>query len=243
VGRERWVVIFASVAVLVFTRLPAVIGQDDGDLRRSLAGFLRTQDMVIDTVPDLYPGGYARISIHARSANMGGMVVDDVWVQLIGVSLDPAALQQGKFRVMDYRGTAIHGQVGVRRLQEYFTAGGAIKDLQLWSDGASLYGEGSFPYEGVTIRVWLKGQFSVDGSKEVHFHIENMTVDGFPLFSPIIRVLEDKINPVLSQRDWPVTFKLKSLQMTKEGFVLSSQPDALAPCTFCLRTDESGSRP
>ena len=240
-ARERWVIITAAVAALIFARLPAAIGQDDGELRRSFGAFLRTQDMVIDSVPDLYPGGYARISLHARNANLGGMVVDDVWVRLIGVSLDPAALQQGQLRVLDYRGTAIHGQVGVRRLQDFFTA--AIKDLRVWSDGASLYVEGSLPYEGVSLRVWLKGQFSVDGTKDVHFHIENMTVDGFPVFSPIIRVLEDKINPVLSQRDWPVTFALKSLQMTKEGFVLSSQPDALAPCTFCLQSDESVSRP
>ncbi|HVH31243.1 MAG TPA: hypothetical protein VNA31_06215 [bacterium] len=240
-GMARWVVITAAVAALVVARLPAAIGQDDGELRRSFGAFLRTQDMVIDSVPDLYPGGYARISLHARNANLGGMVVDDVWVRLIGVSLDPAALQKGQLRVVDYRGTAIHGQVGVRRLQDFFTA--AIKDLRVWSDGVSLYVEGSLPYEGVSLRVWLKGQFSVDGTKDVHFHIENMTVDGFPVFSPIIRVLEDKINPVLSQRDWPVTFTLKSLQMTKEGFVLSSQPDALAPCTFCLQSDESVSRP
>jgi len=242
VVRGRWVVLITAVAALVFARLPAAIGQDDGDLRRSFGAFLRTQDMVIDSVPDLYPGGYARISLHARNANLGGMVVDDVWVKLVGVSLDPAAMQQGRLRVLDFRGTAIHGQVGVQRLQDFFSGGGAIKDLRLWSDGTSLYGEGSFPYEGVKLRVWLKGQFSVDGTKEVRFHIENMTVDGFPVFSPIIRVLEDKINPVLSQRDWPVTFSLKSLQMTKEGFVLSSQPDALAPCTFCLR-DESVGRP
>ncbi len=240
--RGRWVFIIVAIAALVFARLPAATGQDDGELRRSFGAFLRTQDMVIDTVPDLYPGGYARISIHARNANLGGMVVDDVWVRLVGVSLDPAAMQQGQLKVLDFRGTAIHGQVGVQRLQNFFNAGGGIKDLRLWTDGMSLYGEGSFPYEGVNLRVWLKGQFSVDGTKEVRFHIENMTVDGFPVFSPIIRVLEDKINPVLSQRDWPVTFTLKSLQMTKEGFVLSSQPDALAPCAFCLR-DESVGRP
>lgn len=239
----RWAMVGAVLVALVFLRPPAATGQDDGDLLRSFAAFLRTQEIVIDSVPDLYPGGYARISLHARGANLGGMVVDDVWVRLIGVSLDPDALHQGRLRVLDYRGTAIHGQVGVQRLQQFFTAGGAMKDLQLWSDGTSLYGEGSLPYEGATIRIWLKGQFSVDGSKDVHFHIENMRVDGFPLFSPIIAILESKINPVLSQRDWPVTFQLRSLQMTKEGFVLSSQPDALAPCTFCLRADDASSRP
>lgn len=242
-GRGRWTVVGAVLVTLIVLRPPAALGDDDGDLRRSFTVFLKTADILMDNVPDLYPGGYARISLHARNANLGGMVVDDVWVQLIGVSLEPDQLRQGRLRVLDYRGTAIHGQVGVTRLQSFFTSGGAIKDLQLWSDGTSLYGEGSLPYEGATIRVWLKGQFSVDGSKDVRFHIENMRVDGFPLFSPIIRLLEDRINPVISQRDWPVTFRLRSLQMTKDGFVLSTQPDALAPCAFCLPSGEGLTRP
>ncbi len=231
-----------TLALLLFL-IPAATGQDGGDLLRSFVGFLHTQDIAIDSVPDLYPGGYARISLRARNAKLGGMLVDDVWVRLVGVSLDPSALQHGQLRVLDYRNTAIHGQVGVRRLQDFFTSGGAFTDLRLWADGTSLFGEGVLPYQGASIQVWLQGYFALSGSQDVSFHIVNMRVNGFPLFDPIIRTLESQITPVLTQRDWPVTFAFRSLQMTKEGFVLSSQPDALAPCAFCLRTEGPAGNP
>lgn len=229
--------------VFTFVLVATATGQDDDDLLRAFRGFLKTRDLAIDTVPDLYPGGYARISVHARNANLGGMLVDDVWFNLIGVSLDPDALRTGRLRVLDRRGAAIHGRLRVQQLQDFFLSTNAFSDLRLWSDGTYLYGEGTFPYRGAPIRIWLKGRFSVNGTKDIYLHIDNMRVNGFPLFVPIIRILEAQINPVLSQRDWPVTFTIRSLRMTTDGFVLSSQADALAPCAFCAGGDGAAHGP
>lgn len=216
-----------------FVAVSTATGQDDGDLLRAFSGFLKTRELAIDRVPDLYPGGFARISVHARNADLGGMLVDEIWVRLIGVSLDPDALRSGRLRVLDQRGSGIHGRLRVQRLQDFFLSANTFSDLRLWIDGPYLYGEGSFPYNGAPIRIWLKGRFSVNGTKDIYLHIDNMRVNGFPLFVPIIRILEAQINPVLSQRDWPVTFTIRSLQMTRDGFILSSQADALAPCSIC----------
>ncbi len=229
--------------VFTFVLVTTATGQDDDDLLRAFRGFLKTRELAIDTVPDLYPGGYARISVHARNANLGGMLVDDVWFSLIGVSLDPDALRKGRLRVLDHRGSGIHGRLRVQQLQDFFLSTNAFSDLRLWSDGTYLYGEGTFPYHGAPIRIWLKGRFSVNGTKDIYLHIDNMRVNGFPLFVPIIRILEAQINPVLSQRDWPVTFTIRSLRMTAEGFVLSSQADALAPCAFCGGSDGATNGP
>lgn len=218
-------------------------GQDDPALFRAFSKFLNTEDIQFDLVPDLYEGGYARISIHAKNATLGGMLVDEVWFKLVGISLDVASLQQGGIKVLDYRGTAFHTRVSVQRLQEYFLAMNAFKDIRLWSDGTSVYGEGTVPYGGLPIKIWLKGRFALNGGKEIHFHVENMRINGFPLFSPIIRILESQINPIMSQKDWPVTFPIRSLRMTTEGFFLSSQPDALAPCGICAWLGGTTSKP
>src|SRR5439155_20790805 len=108
------------------------------------------------------------------------------------------------------------------RVEEYFLAADALKASRLWSGGASLFGEGTVPFNGMAIRVWLKGHFSVRGTKEIFLHVENMRINGFPLCSPIIRIMESQVNPVMSQKNLPVTFKFRSLQMTTAGFFLSS---------------------
>ncbi len=232
-----------ALGLLLALLVGAAAGQSDPALLRAFSRLLQTPDVEFDLVPDLYEGGYARISLHAKDANFGGMLVDEVWFKLVGISLDVAALQQGRLAILDYRDAAFHTRVSLRRLQEFFLASNAFKDIRLWSDGTSVYGEGTVPYHGVAIKVWLQGRFSIKGTKEIFFHVENMRINGFPLFAPIIRIMESQINPVMSQKDWPVVFKIQSLRMTTDGFFLSSQADALAPCGICAWLDGTTSRP
>lgn len=234
-ARVMGVALAASLAVALCAA-PAT-GQTDPLLVAAFTHFLKTDDIQFDVVPDLYEGGYARISIVAKNATLGGLQVDEVRFKLVGITLDVGALKQGSLRILNYRSTEFSGRVSVQQLQEFFLTSNMFKDLRLWSDGTSLYGEGTVPYHGMAIKLWLKGRFSVNGGKEVRFHIENMRVNGFPLFSPIIHILESQINPVISQKDWPVTFAIQSLQMTTEGFVISSQADVVAPCTVCTTLD------
>src|SRR5216117_2920103 len=87
----------ALIAGLVLALLGGVAaGQDDPLLLQAFSGFLKTRNIQFDLVPDLYDGGYSRISLHAKDADLGGMLVDEVWFKLVGVSLDVAALQQGR---------------------------------------------------------------------------------------------------------------------------------------------------
>ncbi|MBI2122572.1 MAG: hypothetical protein HYT96_00250 [Armatimonadetes bacterium] len=212
-------------------------GQPDADLQKLFAGFLKTNDIRIDAVPDLYPGGYARISLYARKANLGGMVVDDVWFRIVGASLDPQAAQRGELRVLSWRDSAFHARFTLKSLQDYFIAGNAFKDIRLWSDGEFLYGEGTIPLNNLAAKVWLRGWFALGGTKDVYFYIDNMRVAGVPVLDPIIRALEARYNPVLTQSTWPITFVVRSLRITKEVFVVSSQTDPSSPCAFCTGGD------
>lgn len=218
-------------------------GQNDADLRQAFATFLATKEVRIDSVPDLYPGGFARISVYARKANLGGMVVDEIWFRLVGVSLDPAALLQGTLRFIDTRDTAMHARTSIKNLEDYFRAGNPIKDIRLWSDGEYLYGEGTVLLGGTPTRIWLKGFFVVGGTKDVYFYVDNLRINGLPIFDPIIRKLEADINPVLTQATWPVTFKIRALKITRDWFVVSSQQDPSAPCAFCTGGDSPSVAP
>jgi hypothetical protein len=41
------------------------------------------------------------------------------------------------------------------------------------------------------------------------------------------------MNPIVDFRSWPVSFKIRSLRSTADGFVLSSQTDYSQPCNDC----------
>lgn len=232
----RWVTRIVIGLVAGVLAAPA-FGQPDADLQKLFAGFLKTNDIRIDAVPDLYPGGYARISLYGRKANLGGMVVDDVWFRIVGASLDPQAAQRGELRVVSWRDSAIHARFTLKSLQDYFIAGNAFKDIRLWSDGQFLYGEGTIPLNSLAAKVWIRGWFALGGTQEVYFYIDNMRVAGLPVLDPIIRALEARYNPVLTQSTWPITFVIRSLRITKEAFVVSSQPDPSSPCAFCTGGD------
>lgn len=211
-----------------------------GGLRKAFGSFITAQDLRFDVVPDIYPGGYARISVYARKADLGGMVVDEAWFRLTGASLDPEALRRGELRVLELRDSAMHVRASLRSLEAYFQQGNGVRDVRLWSDGDHLFGQGVVPLVGVPARVSFKGSFAVGGTREVYFRISDLRLNGLPVLAPIVRRFEEDINPVFSQERWPVTFRIRALRMSREEFVVSSQADPAAPCSFCLDVDRPG---
>lgn len=226
-----WTLIVLALTILI----PAgsAPADDAGDLRRAFSRFIASKDLRFDTVPDLYAGGYARISIYARRATLGGMVADEVWFRLVGASLDPEALRRGELLLLDVRDSAMHVRASLKNLEEYFHRDDAIRDIKLWSDGQYLYIRGTVALLGVPTRVYLKGSFELNGTKDVYFRIDDLRVNGLPMLSALIKKWERDINPVFRQTDWPVTFQIRALRMTSEWLILSSQRNLDARCDFC----------
>lgn len=226
----------APALILVALLAAGVIAapaEPEADLKRAFAAFIKAKELRFDVVPDIYPGGYARISVYARAADLGGLLVDEAWFRLTGASLDPEALRRGELRVLEMRDSAMHVRASLRSLEAYFQQGDGVKEVRLWSDGDYLFGQGVVPLVGIPARVSFKGSFAVGGTKEVYFHISDLRLNGLPVLSPLVRRFEQDINPVFSQSLWPITFKIRALRMTRESFVVSSQADPAAPCPFC----------
>src|SRR3989304_3553600 len=70
--------------------------RDHAKPRRAFGSFIAAKEMRFDIVPDLYPGGYARISLYAKKASLGGLLVDEGWFRFVGGAPDVAALQRGE---------------------------------------------------------------------------------------------------------------------------------------------------
>ncbi len=189
--------------------------------------------MHLEAVPDLYPGGYARISIYGRNVEIKGMLIDEIWIKLVGVSFDPALLRQSTLKVLGLRDSGIYGKLRLASVQQFLNRQGAIQDVSLSLNGESIVGVATVVYNGLPTRVRMQGIFQVYGEPEVFFHIQALLVNSLPVPYILVDNLERQMNPVVDFRTWPVQFKIRSFQQTPEGFVLSSQRDFSQPCNIC----------
>jgi hypothetical protein len=69
----------------------------------------------------------------------------------------------------------------------------------------------------------------VSGTTEVFFYFETLHANGLPLPTAVIRDLERQINPIVHQRFWPVTFKIRSLRLDADALILSSRGTGTCP--------------
>jgi hypothetical protein len=215
--------------VVVLATLP--VSADEGLLRRAFGAFMRSADeMRIEAIPDLYDGGYARITVIGRRVLLTeGLRVDEAMIRLIGVTLDPQALRAGTLKVVDFRDSGMQVRVLLRSLQDYFNAGSPMEDIRLWAENAYLLGTGTVMFRGQPTRLRMKGFFAVSGTTEIYYYFDTLHANNLPLPAVVIRDLERSINPVLHQREWPVTFKIRSVKLDAQGLTASTQGDATCP--------------
>lgn len=187
----------------------------------------------LEAVPDLYDGGYARVSLYGRHVMIKGMLIDELWIRLVGVSFDPAALRRGALKILDIRDNAIYGTLSLAAVQDFLNQQASVKDVRLALDQEAVTGAATVVYNGIPTRVRMQGIFQVYGQPEVFFHIQALSVNSIPVPYVLAANLERQINPVVDFRTWPVQFKIRTFRQTPKGFVLSSQRDFGQPCDIC----------
>jgi hypothetical protein len=187
----------------------------------------------MEAVPDIYDGGYARVSVYGRHVMIKGMLIDELWIKLVGVSFDPAELRRGNLKVLDIRDNAIYGKLSLAAVQDFLNQQAAVRDVQLGVNAEAITGAATVVYNGIPTRVRMQGVFQVYGDPEVFFHIQALSVNSIPVPYILAANLERQINPVVDFRTWPVEFKIRTFKQTPEGFVLSSQRDFAQPCDAC----------
>jgi hypothetical protein len=187
----------------------------------------------MEAVPDIYDGGYARVSLYGRNVNIKGMLIDELWIKLVGVSFDPAELRAGDIKILDIRDDAIYGKLSLAAVQDFLGRQASVSDVRLGTNAEAITGAATVNYNGIPTRVRMQGVFQVYGEPEVFFHIQALSVNSIPVPYILAANLERQINPVLDFRSWPVAFKIRTFKQTSRGFVLSSARDVSQPCNDC----------
>jgi hypothetical protein len=230
-NRPGWFLWAGVLLLAAGTASAPRVEADEGQLRRIFGAFMRSADeMRVEAVPDLYEGGYARISVTGRGVRLGGgMPIDEVAIRLVGVSLAPEALRNGTLRVLDIRDSALQVRVLLRSLQAHVTAGTPSGDIRLWAADGYLYGSGTVMLRERPTHLRMKGFFAVSGTTEVYFYFESLHAGGLPVPTAVVRNLERALNPIMHQRDWPITFKIRSVRLDAQSLTASTQGDGTCP--------------
>jgi hypothetical protein len=171
--------------------------------------------------------------LYGRNVNIKGMLIDELWIRLTGVSFDPAELRKGNLKIIDLRGNEIYGKLSLVSVQNFLGRQASVSDVHLGTNAEAITGAATVNYNGIPTRVRMQGVFEVYGEPEVFFHIQALSVNSIPVPYVLAASLERQINPVLDFRSWPVVFKIRTFKQTSQGFVLSSQRDFSQPCNDC----------
>jgi hypothetical protein len=187
----------------------------------------------MEAVPDIYDGGYARVSLYGRHVLIKGMLIDELWIRLVGVEFNSEKLRQGTIEVRDLRDNAIYGKLSLAAVQDYLNRQAAVTDVRLGFNEDAITGSAVVVYNGIPTHVRMQGIFQVYGEPEVFFHIQALSVNSIPVPYILAANLERQMNPIVDFRTWPVQFKIRMFHQTPEGFVLGSQRDFSQPCNAC----------
>jgi len=223
------IAIVAGIALMALVSVPA--SADEATLRKAFRSFMRSaEDLRVEAIPDLYDGGYARISAWGKRVHLNqGLRVDEASIKLVGVSLDPDALRDGVIKVREMRESSFQARVLLDSVQEYFNNANIIENLRLSVEDGYLLGTGKVMFQGTPTKFRMKGFFAVSGTTEVYFYFDTLHANGWPMPTRLIRTIERQINPVVHQRDWPVTFKIRSVRLDAQSLTVSSQGDGTCP--------------
>jgi hypothetical protein len=230
----------AGVAGLVAALgLAASAGAQTEDVHAAVRdGFARLlggpAELRADFVPDLHPGSYARLSLHARRARVETLEVDKVWIQVVGVVFDADALPRGELRATEVRDAALHAHIPIRAIAEYLEREAGARQVRLEPDRGLLRAEGVVDVGGAPVQVRLLAALEADGAPKVFLRLRRAAVNGLPLGPALLQDLERRVNPLVDLRGWPVAFPIRATQVTDRHVVVSSQEDLSKPCVFCL---------
>ncbi len=227
-GRKAWAAVFFLLV------LGGTAGANsDAAVRVAFARLLgQPLELRIELVPDLVEGMYARVSLYAHQARIGGLTVDELWVRLRGVAFDPVALGRQELRVTMPRESNLHGIVGIRSLEEYLAQRPDVEEVHLAYDRGLIAGQGRVRIRGVPVQVSMRVGFEALRTPAVYIRVHALRVNGVPLPPAVVAEFERRINPLVDMRAWPVRFVIRSVRITPTAVVLSTLKDA-ATCDFC----------
>lgn len=189
----------AGPSVLLSPRL-------ENDVRRSL----RAQDAsarVIAGPLGVLQGRLARLDLRARGAMLNGTSVDEIALQLRGVTIDPVRAFRGELVLRSVESGTVTVVVGEESLRRYLVSRD-VRNPAVRMDRGMLTVTGQVTVLSALVDVTLRAGLIVRDGTRVAFDIQELRVGGLEVPRDIGNALAASINPILiaPQQPFPLQF-------------------------------------
>lgn len=196
----------AGPSVLLSPRL-------ENDVRRSL----RAQDAsarVIAGPLGVLQGRLARLDLRARGAMLNGTSVDEIALQLRGVTIDPVRAFRGELVLRSVESGTVTVVVGEESLRRYLVSRD-VRNPAVRMDRGMLTVTGQVTVLSALVDVTLRAGLIVRDGTRVAFDIQELRVGGLEVPRDIGNALAASINPILIAPQQPVPLQFTGVTIER----------------------------
>jgi len=177
------------------------------DVRRDL----RARDASVRVVAGpvaIARGRLARLTLRARGATLDGASVDEVTLDLRGVTIDPGRAFRGDLVLRRVeRGTAVL-VVGEESLRRYLAEGRGFRNAGVRMDDGVVTVTGQVTVLNALVDVTLRAGLVVRAGRHLALDVQQLRVSGLEVPRDVGNALAISINPILTAPREPVALRL-----------------------------------
>jgi hypothetical protein len=154
----------------------------------------------------IFQGRLARLRVRARDAKFDGTTVDEVTLDLRGVSVDPGRAFRGDLLLRGVDGGRAVLLVGEARFREYLESRG-VQGAAVRLDDGAVRVTGRVTILNALVEVTLRAGLVIRDGVRLDLDVQELRVSGLEVPRDVGNALASSVNPILTAPQQPVRLR------------------------------------
>jgi hypothetical protein len=154
----------------------------------------------------IFQGRLARLRVRARDAKFDGTTVDEVTLDLRGVSVDPRRAFRGDLLLRGVDGGRAVLLVGEARFREYLESRG-VQGAAVQLDDGAVRVTGRVTILNALVEVTLRAGLVIRDGVRLDLDVQELRVSGLEVPRDVGNALASSVNPILTAPQQPVRLR------------------------------------
>jgi hypothetical protein len=155
-------------------------------------------------------GRLARLRVRARDAKVDGTTVDELTLDLRGVSVDPGRAFRGDLVLRDVDGGRAVLVIGETHLREYLESRG-VQGAAVQLDDGTVGVTGRVTILNALVEVTLRAGLVIRDGRRLDLDVQELRVSGLDVPRDVGNALASSVNPILTAPQQPVRLRFTSV--------------------------------